>query len=250
MLDRGLDSLGLTLSQNKSVIVASHSHLPLAVRRELLEQGLNFEGTSSVRDVGLDANAGQRRSVRIQNKRELKCRRRNNHIKVIQNGLKSKSKHHTMKLFKTGILSPMAYGHAGMGICPSSVQRKRTMAADSCGKRIKTACTTTIQHFHFGEKGKPGIWFPLDQLRTWLELQGEELEHGLSKIDVAGAWATASTNMRKNSRWSTVRGPMTATMATLYDLNIIPVSPWKWYPAENPDVDWTYSGGDPGPFPQ
>ena len=41
---------------------------------------------------------------------------------------------------------------------------------------------------------------------------------------------------------------MTATMATLHDLSIIPASPWKWYPAENPDVDWTYSGGDPGPF--
>ena len=153
-----------------------------------------------------------------------------------------------MKLFKTGILPAIAHGHAGMGMCPSSVQRKRTMAADSCGKRIKTARTTTILHFHFGEKGDPGIWFPLDQLRTWLELQGEELEHRLSRLDIAKAWATASTNMKKNSRWSMVRGPMTATMATLYDLNIIPVSPWKWYPAENPDVDWTYSGGDPGPF--
>ena len=91
-----------------------------------------------MRDVGLDANAGHRRSVKIQNKREQKCRRRNTHIKVIQSGLKSK--HQTMKLFKTGILPAMAYGHAGMGMCPSSIQRKRTMAADSCGKRIKTAC--------------------------------------------------------------------------------------------------------------
>ena len=41
---------------------------------------------------------------------------------------------------------------------------------------------------------------------------------------------------------------MTATMATLHDLSIIRASPWKWYPAENPDVDWTCSGGDPGPF--
>ena len=45
-----------------------------------------------------------------------------------------------------------------------------------------------------------------------------------------------------------VRGPMTATMATLHDLCIIPPSPWKWSPAENPDVDWTYTGGDPDPF--
>ena len=133
-----------------------------------------------MRDVGLDANAGQRRSVKIQNKREQKCRRRNTHIKVIQNGLKSK--HQTMKLFKTGILPAVACGHAGMGMCPSSIQRKRTMAADTCGRKIKTACTTTILHFHFGENRDPGIWFPLDQLRTWLEIQGEEMGHRLSKI--------------------------------------------------------------------
>ena len=72
--------------------------------------------------------------------------------------------------------------------------------------------------------------------------------HRLARIDVARAWAAASTNMRKKSRWSMVRGPMTATMATLHDLSIILFLPWKWYPAENPDVDWTYSGGDPGPF--
>ena len=72
MLDRGLTSLGLTLSQHKSMIVASHPQLLRAVRRELLEQGISFEGTDSVRDVGLDATAGHRRSVKIQNKREQK----------------------------------------------------------------------------------------------------------------------------------------------------------------------------------
>ena len=106
MLDRGLTSLGPTLSQNKSVVVASHPQLLRAVRRELLEQGLSFKGAPSVRDVGLDANAGHRRSVKIQNKREQKCRRRNAHIKVIQNGLKSKLQ--TMKLFKTRILPAWA----------------------------------------------------------------------------------------------------------------------------------------------
>ena len=41
---------------------------------------------------------------------------------------------------------------------------------------------------------------------------------------------------------------MTATMDTLHDLNIIPASPWKWYPAEDSDVGWTHTGADPGPF--
>ena len=48
----------LTLSQNKSMVVASHAQLLRAVRRELLEQMFSFEGADSVRDVGLDANAG------------------------------------------------------------------------------------------------------------------------------------------------------------------------------------------------
>ena len=151
-------------------------------------------------------------------------------------------------MFKTRILPAVSYGHVGMVTCPSSIQHTRAVAADSCGKRNKTACTTTILHFHFGESGDPATWFPLDQLRTWLELQGEEMGHGPEKIDVARVWAAASASMRKKSRWTMVRGPMTATMATLHDLSIIPASPWKWYPAENPDVDWTYSGGDPGPF--
>ena len=90
MLDRELSSLGLTLYQNKSIVVASHPQVLRAVRRELLEQGLPFEGANSVRDVGLDANAGHRRSVRILTNREQKCRKRNIHIKVIENGLKHK----------------------------------------------------------------------------------------------------------------------------------------------------------------
>ena len=88
MLDRGLTSLELTPSQNKSVVVASHHQLLRAVRREILEQGLSFEGAASVLDVGLDANAGHRTSVKIQNKREQKCRKRNAPIKVLQIGLK------------------------------------------------------------------------------------------------------------------------------------------------------------------
>ena len=98
MLDRSLTSPGLTISQNKSVFVASHSQLRRAIRRELLEQGISFEGEDSVRDVGLDAENVTKGM----------------HIKVLQNGLKLK--HQTMNLFKTGILAAVACGHAGMHV--------------------------------------------------------------------------------------------------------------------------------------
>ena len=168
---------------------------------------------------------GTRDPSRFRTKESRNVAKRNAHIKVIQNGLKTK--HQAMKLFKTGILPAVDYGHAAKGMCPSSIQHKKTMAADSCGKRIKTACTTTILHFHFGKNGDLAIWLPLDQIRTWLELQTEEMGHRRRKIGVARAWAAAAASMRKKSRWSMVKGPMTATMATLHDLSIIPSSPWK-----------------------
>ena len=233
---------GLTLSQNKSVVVASHPQLLRAVRRELLEQRLSFEGASSVRDVGLDANAGHRRSVKIQNKREQKCRKK----KRPHQGDTERIEVQTLddEVVQTGSCQPWPVGTLGWA-CAQVLSSAKERWLQT---RVARESRPTIPHFHFGENGDPGIWFPLDQLRTWLELQGEEMGHRLGKIDVARAWAAASACMEKKSRWSMVRCPMTATMATLHDLSIIPVSPWKWYPAENPDVDWTYSGGDPGPF--
>ena len=115
MLDKGLSSLGLTLSQNKSTVIASHQRLLRVVRRELLEQGISFENGNSVRDVGLDATAGQRRSVKIQRKRERKCRKRGVNIKIIQNGMKHR--HATKRLFKTRILPALGtLGWARAGV--------------------------------------------------------------------------------------------------------------------------------------
>ena len=128
---RNVEPKQLTVESFWEEDVASHPQLLRAVRRELLEQEFPFGGTDSVRDVGLDANAGNKRSVKIPNKREQKCRRRNAHIKVIQKGLKTK--HQAMKLFKTGILPAASHGHAAMEMCPSSIQHKRVIA-DSCWK--------------------------------------------------------------------------------------------------------------------
>ena len=238
MLDRGLTSLGLTLSQNKSLIVASRPQLLRAVRRALLEQGISNERADSVRDVGLDANAGHRRSVKIQNKREQKCRKRNAHIKVIQNGLKTQ--HQTVKLFKTGILPAASYGHAAMGCGRRFVWEK-----GSRPRAPRQSCIFTLERTETQRSGFRLISFvpgSSSKAKKW----GTDLERLTSLVQ----WAAASANMRKKSKWSMVKGPMTATMANLHDLSIIPASPWKWYPAENPDVDWTYSGGDPGPFTQ
>ena len=82
------------------------------------------------------------------------------------------------------------------GVCPISLTQKRVMAAEPCGKNTKTVSTTSILHFHVGETVDPAIWFPLVQLKTWFELQRENPEHKLDKIEVARAWVVAPGTMR------------------------------------------------------
>ena len=208
MLDRGLSSLGLTLSQNKSIVVASHPRLLRADRRELLEQAISFEGGSSVRDVGLGAqeigqNPNQERAEVSPKKRSYQSHTKRFETQTrdtagVQNG-------GSCHLWLTGTLE---------WVCALALFNTRglwLLIRVAGGTRPLALRQSYI--FIFGETGDPAIWFPLDQLRTWLELQGEDVGHRLEKIDIARAWAAASANMRKRSRWSMVVGPVTAMMA-------------------------------------
>ena len=94
-------ALGLTLSQSKSTVVASHPRLLRAVRCELLEHCMSFESANSVRD-GLNATAEQRGSVTtLRKKKERKCSKRGVRIKIIQIGLKHE--HETKRSLNTVI---------------------------------------------------------------------------------------------------------------------------------------------------
>ena len=71
---------------------------------------MSFESANSLRDVRLDTTAEQKRSVRIQRKMERNCRKRDVHIKIIQSEMEQKPQ--IKRLYKTGILSVLIYGHA------------------------------------------------------------------------------------------------------------------------------------------
>ena len=148
-------------------VVASRPRLLRAMRRELLEQGMSIGSANSVRCVGLDESAGQRRSVQIQRKRERKCSK-GVRIKMVQNGLKHE--HETKCLFKMWILRALACGHAGWAC-----------AGVLCSTKVPWPPNR-------GETGDPSTWFLLNQLRTWLDLQGEDLEHSLRERIPDGAW--------------------------------------------------------------
>ena len=122
---------------------------------------------------------------------------------------------------------------------------------------LQCSCATEglWPQIHVGKGSRPraprqSCIFTLE--RTETQLSGfRSINFGLGSNSKAKKWRTDLERLT-----SLVHGPPLLptcernpdTMATLHDLSIIPASPWKWYPAENPDVDWTYSGSDPGPF--
>ena len=102
----------------------------------------------------------------------------------------------------SGVLRTCCNGHVPEFYPTQKDYGSRLVAAKGSRLRaLRQSCTSMLE-----KTGDPAIWFPLVQLRTWLELQGEEMEHRLGKIDVARAWAAASGNMKKKSRWSMVKG--------------------------------------------
>ena len=71
---------------------------------------------------------------------------------------------------------------------------------------LRQSYTSTLERMETQQSGFRWISF-----ETFLELQSEEMEHRQERIDVARAWA-AATSMKKKCKWSMVRGPMTATL--------------------------------------
>ena len=106
------DLFGHDALPEKLVVVAPHPPLLQAVQRELLEHLLSFGWAPSVCGMGLDATAGHKRSVKIQNKREQKCSKKNHaHIKVVQ---------------KKNKRQVVVCGHSGVGIAMACVRVCRT----------------------------------------------------------------------------------------------------------------------------
>jgi len=93
--------------------------------------------------------------------------------------------------------------------------------------QIKQAggCTTTAYATTVGLGKDPTISIRVEVLRSWLETLGRQ---EIPMEGICRAWERISEIVAGPSRWSKVRGPMGAVIATLQDLNWRPVQPTVW----------------------
>ena len=120
---------------------------------------------------------------------------------------------------------------------PSTLRGLTSMAADAVSSQVKGQCPTTNIWLHLGQLNDPRIKTVLDQVRVWMDLCtiGD-------RVTIARAWSAARWKFdQADNPWNTVKGPIGATIGTLYAVGWKPLSPDRWIDSNN--VTWDYVPG-------
>ncbi len=224
-LKKVMEEEGLTVS-DKTTLVCSSKELEEDVRRGLAAGGMKIKVARQVKDLGVDATGGGRRSTKTQMKRIKKAVRRAKKVKW----MRKKSRKAT-KLYKCNVWPAAKYGIACVGAAPNIVQKMRTACAGAA-LGAQGHCATVAIDLGMGQKADPEISIRVEVVKDWIEIWAGCSEE--EKRRIRRAWRKMAMRIDGKYRWREVKGPMGAVITTLKDMG------WK-VPA--PDV-WISPEGD------
>ena len=113
-----------------------------------------------------------------------------------------------------------------MGLAPSKVRALRTGAASSTPVRAGGRCGTTAVALTYGEEKDPAFAVRHRQLECWKQIWFD-LDRDM-RIRVRRLWTKQMRKLNEQPRWNGVIGPMSATIASLYDVGWKPIAPDRW----------------------
>ena len=130
---------------------------------------------------------------------------------------------------------------------PTRNKKQRTNIAVATADLTAGTCTTTFLRWHFRESkysADPLVLQPIAQVKSWLKLyQGEKDRrqtagaHAPHCESIVSLWHKMYKQMyKKDNKWQLVRGPLTATIATLLDQDIRPIDPGTFIIGTGPDA--------------
>ena len=134
----------------------------------------------------------------------------------------------------TGAKPAQDYGYTAIGASPSTISACRRNLTLASGMAGCGACPTTTLKWAF-RHGKyktsatadPRIYMPLAQISAWTNLWNGKAAGMQDRI--RACWNSIILRVRDSStRWNQVRGIMSATAATLLDMEWGPAKPDQW----------------------
>lgn len=195
-------------------------------------KSIAITAAKSSKDLGVDFACGRRRSTAVIDNRIGKARDKASkaHTLAKQAGLGYYQQY--TRLTSQSVDPAMLYGASVAGLSVRQLQRTRSVQALSLGIKSTQQCVTASLALVGKDHADPGIAVRVATVFQWLQLM-----HAPEFMEVASsrAWTAMVEHLRhSSSKWSTVAGPMGATIVTLLELG--------WQPSSI--TSWTSDAGD------
>lgn len=221
---------------DKSKVLASSLKLASSITDRLAVAGVHFEVARTGRDLGVDTTFGRRRTVPIARGRRQKAT-----FRVSRMAKLLKVTRKARKLYPAGAQAQALWGGQIGGIAPTTLRKLRTDAARATGILTRGLCTTTAIRLCFGAEQDPLIKARAQLLGNWAKMMAKP--GGLLQ-QVRGVWRKAQLRLgtQADRIWKRVRGPITAVIATLRDLDWKSPFPDEWIDFEG--QRWQAGGSD------
>ena len=225
----------------KSVVVASNPRLARIIATNICKHAkVPIRAQAVAKDLGVLNNATAVRRTSVQNQRMTKALARCKRIAPL-----AKSVRRASVLAYTGALPQATWGAAAIGMAPTQVKRLTTAMAASTGIIANGRCPTTAIAVTMDLKRHPEVSLVVQQVSLWLDLwRGSAQLRALAARFWREGYERAVTKLQGMppfATWSTVIGPMTATIAMLTDAGWDLEKVTTWYDPSgkgwHPDIE-------------
>ena len=219
---KGTQELGLQLA-DKSVITTNSPNLAKAVVAKLKSKQVQIKMVDAADDVGIETAAGSRRCAASQNKRISRGSARatrNHRLAKINTGA------HALGI--TGTHRQQSYGHIAQGASNSQVKAmRRNLKAGTVLGNTRSCVTTTLAWF-YGTANDPAVSIRVEQIAYWLNSWTKLSTSLQNRIKHMWRRLLPKMGLNKKNKWNHARGPVSATICTLFEAGWQPRSPNLW----------------------
>ena len=116
---------------------------------------------------------------------------------------------------------------------PSTINACKSNTVEATGLWGANACSTSVLAWAFRRSSTntahadPRVSIPVEQLKSWMSMWARASKTTRRVVERQWAKAYRIIAASKN-RWMMVRGPISATIATVLDIGMKPVAPCRW----------------------
>ena len=208
----------------------------------LAESDVRMGLQDHIRDLGLDAYTGRRPRKRIALRRRHRAALRAEKVSY----LRSRNAP-GRRLFLGGVYPQSMYGVQQFGLSPTAVRTLRRQAARACSTLGQGKCLTSLLALEIREHD-PAKKVVRDVLELWIDiwlhLTAAQRKRVYRSWDLAKPRIVSAT---RRQRWHRVKGPLTATIATLCELQWDPQGPALWTTVDGDQLSLVADGAAADP---